>query len=398
MDQQQATSGVSDSDKSLLTRIKEAPIVIKVVAGIILLLVVTACIGIPIYMSRDGGNTGRISQDGDKDGDKGKTVVDKVKLAQDVKVKIQDLAAKINLLKSHADVDVTALKAELDGLKQECTTAELEVKDLAPLSEAIVLLVDTLVKEASTKGTPAEIDPIATIIDELIKLEPAESLKGSKGAALIDKEKKKAEAIKVSEDAKKKSEEANKKTEEENKKTEAFTAQVRDLVTQIGKLDSNLNATELSASVAKIRKDCDDAKLQTENILKPLSVPIKALIEKLIEAASAKVVEADRVPIATIIDELISLKLLDSPLKDSKGVDLKDPKGSDLIARRVNEKKAVEDAKKTLSDEQKAEETKRLEEEKRKRAEAKRQEMIDAEKARKEAVAKEEAKESRSCQ
>jgi hypothetical protein len=380
-DKQQATSGTSHSNKSLLTRFKEAPVMIKVLAGFILFLFVTACIGIPIYWSKSGGKPGITPTNDDKTADKGKSTADKDKLAQSVKDKIQAFGVAINAVPDSGTLDVDTLKAELDQLKKDCASADLDVKvSFAPLSGPIENLVTKLIEEASRKAIPAEREPIATKIDDLIILGLADSLQESKGAEMIAKliEKREAEAKGISEEAKKKNDAVNKL--------------VQDLISHITKLDSKLDVTELSARVAQIRKDCDDAKLQAKNILKSISAPIKALIEKLIEEASTKEVATERVPIATKIDELISLKLLDSPLKDSKGVDLKDPKGSDLIARRVNEKKAVEDAKKTLSDEQKAEETKRLEEEKRKRAEAKRQEMIDAEKARKEAVAKEEAK------
>jgi hypothetical protein len=188
-DQQQATSGNFPSNKSLLTRFKEASVMIKVLAGIILFLVVAGVIAIVFAVK----NIGQTHISDDTSNPNSGNLDDKTKPAQTVTDQIQSFGKRIDALES--DFNISVLKTDLDDLQKECTAKGLSVK--ASLSGPIENLINKLAVEASTKGD-AEQTAIANKIDELIKLKLVDSLTGSTGANLISgrvKEKKKQEEV-----------------------------------------------------------------------------------------------------------------------------------------------------------------------------------------------------------
>jgi hypothetical protein len=130
------------------------------------------------------------------------------------------------------------------------------------------------------------------------------------------------------------------KTNKGTKVVQTVEEQVQALGKNIDTLDSKFEMTALNASLDKIRDACTATELSVEETLKPLSDPIKNLVERLAEEAS-KEGDAEQALIAKKIEDLIKLKLVDS-LNGSTGVE--------QIARRVKEKKDAEE--KTKKDEE----------------------------------------------
>jgi hypothetical protein len=194
-DEQETSSGVFNPNRSLLLRFKEASVMVKILAGFVLLLIVAA---IPIaYLNKDQSHIPDIPDNKDlDDGDKledNNLAIDIAKLYNDnlpddkaeqtVKDTILAFGKSIETLGS--TFEISTLNNILKGIRKDCAAAGLSIEEtLKSLSVPIENLVKRLAEEASTKEDAVKTQ-IAKKIDELINLKLADSLTGTTGAEQI---------------------------------------------------------------------------------------------------------------------------------------------------------------------------------------------------------------------